>query len=430
MKIAVVGLWHLGLVTAASLTAVGHDVIGVADDAAAASRLHQADLPLFEPGLQEAIQVGVTSGALRFTADPAAVYDADVVWITFDTPVDEHDRADIDAVYDQIQRLFSHFGANALVLISSQLPVGSTRLLEDAYRAAYPSGTATFAFSPENLRLGQAMQSFRHPDRVVAGVRTAADRARVAQLLAPVTEQIEWMGVESAEMTKHALNAWLATSVAFINEIAALCERVGADAGEVSRGLKSDARIGQRAYLRPGAAFAGGTLARDLNFLEHLANEHAVPIEIAPAIRRSNTAHRQWQRRRLEEIVPSLDGRSIALLGLTYKPGTSTLRRSSALELAWWLNQAGARVTAWDPAVKTLPQHFRESIELRPTLEEALAGASAAVVMTEWPELTALQADDVVRLMAQPVLLDASRFLERQLGGDSRIRYLSVGRGQ
>ena len=429
MKVAVVGLWHLGLVTAASLASAGHEVIGL-DDEDTAAALRRGHLPLHEPGLDDLIRDATAQGTLSFAADPGELRDAEIVWVTYDTPIDLDDRADVETVLDRIRSLFPHVGDGALVLISSQLPVGSTRALESSYRALSPKGTVTFAYSPENLRLGQALMSFQQPDRVVVGIRTEAEKGRITHLLAPFTKQIDWMRVESAEMTKHALNSWLAMSIAFINEIATLSERVGADAGEVARGLKSDARIGQRAYLRPGAGFAGGTLARDLTFLTDLAGDQGVPIEIVPAVRRSNDMHRSWPQRRLRDLLPELRGSAIAVLGLTYKPGTSTLRRSSAVELCSWLSNQGARVSAWDPAVTTLPPDLAAGIELRTSPTEALRGASAAVVATEWPDLASIQVEDVLSFMEQPIVLDPGRFLESQLGGDSRIQYLSVGRAE
>ena len=428
MKVAVAGLWHLGLVTAASLASAGHEVIGLVEDADTATTLGRGQLPIHEPGLDEVVREAVAQGRLWFTVDRGGLQDAEIVWVTYDTPIDQEDRADVGAVLERVKSLFPYLSVGALVLISSQMPVGSTHALEGAYRAMFPTGTATFAYSPENLRLGQALASFQQPDRIVVGVRNEDDKERIARLLAPVTNQIEWMRVESAEMTKHALNAWLAMSVAFINEIATLCERIGADAGEVARGLKSDGRIGQRAYLRPGAGFAGGTLARDLTFLTDLARAQGVPIEIAPAVRRSNDMHSSWPQRRLADLFLDLHGVAIAVLGLTYKPGTSTLRRSSAIEFCSWLGQQGARGAAWDPAVTTLPLDLSTAIELRSSPTEALRGASAVLVATEWPELAAIGAEDVLSLMKRPIVLDPGRFLESQLGGDTRIRYFSVGR--
>jgi UDPglucose 6-dehydrogenase len=427
VKIAVVGLWHLGLVTAASLATAGHTVVALADDEATADALQQGVLPLFEPGLDDAIRDAIASGGLRFTSDRAELRDAEVVWITYDTVIDEEDRAAVQQVIDDVRRFFPYLTSTKQVMISSQLPVGSTRALAEEFRATQGGGAASFAYSPENLRLGQALASFQRPDRVVVGVDEELAKRRIADLFAPFTDQIEWMRLESAEMTKHALNAWLATSIAYANEIATLCERVGADATDVARGLKSDPRVGQRAYVRPGAAFAGGTLGRDLLFLAELARNHGVPLEVVPAVRRSNDAHRSWPQRRLQEVFPELGGRSIAILGLTYKPGTSTLRRSSAIELARWLHEQRAGVAGWDPAIAKLPTEIAAIIDLRSSFAEAIRGADAAVISTEWPELTALRAEDVLSHMVSPIVLDPGRFLEGQLRADPRIRYLAVG---
>ncbi|MCC6190925.1 MAG: UDP-glucose/GDP-mannose dehydrogenase family protein, partial [Anaerolineales bacterium] len=293
MNVCVFGLWHLGSVTAACLAAAGHNVTGLDPDPAVVAGLADGCPPLFEPGLEALVRAGLAGGRLRFTSEAAeALAGAEVAWVTDDTPVDDDDRADVDFVVERVTGLFPHLAAGALVLISSQVPVGTTRRLEQAYAAAFPGGSASFAYSPENLRLGGAIKAFREPDRVVAGVRRPADRERVARLLAPFTGRVEWMSVESAEMTKHALNAFLATSVAFINEVAALSEQVGADAKEVERGLKSEARIGPRAYLSPGAAFAGGTLARDVAFLTAIGAERAVPTPLLAGVRASNDAHK------------------------------------------------------------------------------------------------------------------------------------------
>ena len=206
-------------------------------------------------------------------------------------------------------QLFPHLEKGTLVLISSQVPVGTTHKLERSYAEAYPDKAISFAYAPENLRLGRAIEVFTDPDRVVVGLRSTSaesfsnDRDRVVALLQPFTERLEWMSVESAEMTKHALNAFLATSVAFINEVSTLCEQVGADAKEVERGLKSESRIGPRAYLNPGAAFAGGTLARDIAFLEAIGVEHQQPTPLLSGVRASNSNHRNWVRRKLQTLI-------------------------------------------------------------------------------------------------------------------------------
>lgn len=426
--IAVAGLWHLGTVTAACLASAGHDVVAFDYDADTVSGLGQGRLPVFEPGLEDLIRQGTASGRLRLSSDPKDLGAADIVWIAYDTPVDEDDRADVWQARERVEAVFPFVRPGALLLISSQLPVGSTRMLEETYRRLHPSGTATFAYSPENLRLGKAIQAFTRPERVVVGVREESDRARLARLLAPFTARIEWMSVESAEMTKHALNAFLATSIVFANEVAGLCERVGADAREVERGLRSDARIGPGAYLRAGSAFAGGTLARDVSSLTEIGDRENLPTHVLAAVRQSNEAHKAWPRRRLREILGTLRGRSIAVLGLSYKPGTDTLRRSSAVETCRWLREQGASVAAYDPVIRALPPELGAVIDLRPTVEGALRGASAVLVATEWPELAAITADDVVAWMREPVVLDPAGVLGSALGADPRIRYFAVGR--
>ena len=429
MRVCVVGIWHLGAVTAACLASGGHHVVGLDFEPATVQKLQSGRAPLYEPGLDEMLQRGLAAGRLRFSNDAAdALAGADIVWLAYDTPVDEDDRADVDYVIERTDRLFPRLENGALVLISSQLPVGTTRRLEQLFAAAYPRKAISFGYSPENLRLGKAINVFTQPDRVVVGVRCDADRARVAELLRPFTDRVEWMSVESAEMTKHALNGFLATSVAFMNEIAALCEQVGADAKEVERGLKSESRIGPRAYLGPGAAFAGGTLARDLAFLGALGTATRQPTHLLSAVKTSNDEHKHWAHRKLLTLLGELAGKQVAICGLTYKPGTDTLRRSMSVELCASLAEEGAIVKAHDPAVKSLPTELAGCCTLCPTALAALQGAVALVVATEWPEYQSLTADAVVSAMRAPLVIDANRFLLRVLGGDPRIRYVAVGK--
>jgi UDPglucose 6-dehydrogenase len=428
VKVCVVGLWHLGSVTAACLASGGHDVVGYDANAETTSRLQNAEPPIAEPGLPELVSNGIRAGRLRFTSDPAtALKDAEVAWIAYDTPVDDDDKADVDSVIGSVKSLLPQIRRGALVLISSQVPVGSTRALEQAAASAGRSDLS-FAYSPENLRLGKAIEVFTKPDRVVAGVRGETDRERVEELLAPFTNRIEWMSVESAEMTKHALNAFLATSVAFINEIATICEHVGADAKEVERGLKSEKRIGPGAYLGPGGAFAGGTLARDVVFLSDAGRKAGVPTNLISGVKASNDAHRGWAKRRLRELLGDLDGQRIAVWGLTYKPGTDTLRRSSAIELCRSLVEQAAKVSAHDPAVKSLPPDLAASICLAGDPLAAIKGAAALVIMTEWPEYRQIESSAIVDALGGRLVLDANRFLAKQLGEDQRIIYATVGK--
>jgi UDPglucose 6-dehydrogenase len=262
--------------------------------------------------------------------------------------------------------------------------------------------------------LGHAVQDFLQPQRIVVGVRSDRDRQTLTELLSPLTDLIEWMSVEAAEMTKHAINAFLAASVVFANEIASLCESVGVAAKEVERGLKSDRRIGPRAYLAPGAAFSGGTLARDVAFLNGIARESRVPTPLLSAILPSNELHKSWVKRHL----PDLAGVTVAVWGLAYKPGTDTLRRSLAVELCDWMIGEGATVRVHDPLVKELPPHWAGVITRYADPAEALQGAAVLVVATEWPDYRS------VAIPEQLVVLDANRFLTA-----TGPKYFAVGSG-
>jgi UDPglucose 6-dehydrogenase len=423
MKLAVFGLWHLGCVTAACC-AKYFDVVGLDCDDANVKSLQNGKALLFEPGLDDLIQSGLANHRLRFTTDRVdACRDADILWVTFDTPVDDDDRADDELVLNHLRSCVPALPSGALVLISSQLPVGTCHLLEGEFGAQ----GYRFACTPENLRLGKAIEIFTKPDRIIAGCRDERARIQLAELFAPFTTQVIWMRPESAEMTKHAINSFLALSITFINELARLCEHTGADAKEVEHGLKSESRIGPKAYLSPGAAFAGGTLARDVVTCIGLGEKFNESLDLFPAIKRSNDHHRQWALRKLTQRFRTPPAGPIALLGLTYKPGTNTLRRSSAIELARELHTCGFRVAAHDPLVKSLPAEL-SFIMLRADADALTHDAAALVVCTEWPDFR-LRTDwpELIGAMHTPLVIDATRFLLAQLGSLTNLTYLTVG---
>jgi UDPglucose 6-dehydrogenase len=429
--IAVAGLWHLGAVIAACLAEAGHEVTAVDPDSALMERLNEDRPAVDEPGLAELLGRSRRARNLRYAAPGAAIAAAQIVWLAFDTPVDDDDRADVAWVQQQAAQLLESAAPGALVVVSSQLPVGSVAALRTEM-SQRGRGDLRFACVPENLRLGSAIETFRSADRFVAGVWSEVDRDELAPILAPFSDRIEWMSVESAEMTKHALNAFLATSVAFINELAGICEAVGAEASDVARGLKSDRRIGPGAYLSPGDAFAGGTLARDIRFLGELARREDVPADIVTGVATSNTAHRGWARRHLGTLLgsgaePEMTGRTVAVWGLTYKPGTDTLRRSSSVELCHWLASGGATVQAHDPAVRGLPADLAGAVTLVDDPVGAVTGADALVVGTAWPAFRAVPADAIAAAMASPLVLDPAGHLQETLGRAEGIRYLRVG---
>lgn len=424
MKITVLGLWHLGCVTAACC-ARHYEVTGLDFDKENIAHLRTGHAPLSEPGLDDLIAEDIAAGRLQFTEDKTSCSTADVLWVAYDTPVDEDDNADVKFVLERAKKCLPHLRRGSLVILSSQLPVGTCGSLEKEFSA----NGLRFACLPENLRLGKALSIFQQPDRIIAGVRSPADREQIAKLLRPFTENIVWMRPESAEMTKHSLNAFLALSITFMNEVASVCERTGADAREVEQGLKSEKRIGPGAYLSPGGAFAGGTLARDVQTLTAVGEKLGVTPKLIASIKASNDAHKLWADRTLARLLSDVRGKTIAVLGLTYKPGTDTLRRSSAVELCKRLSHSGARVQSFDPAVKcnALTPELASVVGLQPSPAEAVRNADAVVICTEWPEFKSLPWVELTGTMAGRKVIDANRFLAKELQSLPDITYATVG---
>ncbi len=421
MKITVLGLWHLGSVTAACC-AKHFSVVGLDFDVANIAKLNSGQAPLLEPGLNELLAAGLAAKKLSFTTGAKiACENTDILWLTYDTPVNDADESDVEFVLGNLRRALPHLQKDALVLISAQLPVGTCAKLEKEFPQFH------FACSPENLRLGKAIDAFEKAERAVVGIRNDAKKILLEELFKPFAAQIIFMRTESAEMVKHALNSFLALSITFINEVARLCEHTGADAKEVSLGLKSEARIGIKSYLGPGGPFAGGTLARDVVTLTKLADANGEKISVIPAIKQSNDLHRGWAFRRLQSRFGDLRGKKISILGLTYTTNTDTLRRSAAVELCQQLLAAGAKVAAFDPAVKNLPSEL-SSVALGNDISTALTGAEAVAVCTEWPQFRQADWAKIVPQMRSPVFVDANRFLEKELKPIAGVEHLSVGR--
>jgi UDPglucose 6-dehydrogenase len=428
MKVCVLGLWHLGSVTAACLAALGHRVVGLDGDAQRIASLKAGAAPVFEPGLQELLRQGLASGRLRFSATvEEATRAADVLWVACDTPIGEDGEAQPQLVTRQLERVLPALGAGTLVVVSSQLPVGSTRRLQEGADVVRGGESLIWAYVPENLRLGSAVSDFLRPDRIVVGTDSKADHRLLDQLLGPIGAPIEWMSIESAEMTKHALNAFLAVSVTFANEVASICEVVGADGKQVERGLKTDRRIGTGAYLAPGAAFAGGTLARDVAFLSGIARERGVTTPLLSAVLPSNTALRLWAQNTLRTLFADLSRTTIAVWGLTYKAGTDTLRGSPAVELCDWMLRQGVTIRVHDPAVRGLPSHWGAAAERSESPLAAVRGAQALVIAAAWPMYREIGAEQLTEAADHLVVLDANRFLPHLAAAGGRLSYLAVG---
>ncbi|MCK9401157.1 MAG: nucleotide sugar dehydrogenase [Bacteroidales bacterium] len=427
MKVCVQGLWHLGCVTAACLASLGNKIIGLDYDHKVIYDLNNGIPPIFEPGLEDLLKQGIAGDLLKFSdGSEIDLSDIEMLWIAYDTPVNEDDIADVGFVFDQIVKTVKFLPSETTIIISSQMPVGSIKKLEIIADHLFPDKHFGFVYSPENLRLGKALNVFLNPDRIIVGVRRNIDRLRLEILLNPITSNIEWMSVESAEMTKHAINAFLATSIVFMNEIASICELVGADAKEVERGLKSENRIGPKAYLSPGGPFAGGTLARDLVFLNNISSEKKLSTPLLSSILQSNDEHKNWVKRKIQSVCPELTQCSIAIWGLTYKPGTDTLRRSLSVELCYWLIDQGVSIQVHDPVVKELPLELSRSVKKCDNPLDVLAGVQILVIATEWPIYKEIIADNVAKLNSGLIIIDANRFLT-QFASDNRFKYLAVG---
>jgi UDPglucose 6-dehydrogenase len=429
MKVCVYGLWHLGTVTAACLAARGIATVGLAETAAAAGELVAGNAPLFEPGLDALLQQGLQGGVLHFTDDmKSAVSSADLLWVCFDTPVNDDDVADVDYVLDRVRLTFPSLRDGAVVLISSQVPVGSTALLERGFAEVANGRKVLFAYSPENLRLGDAIRVFTEPERIVVGVRSGNARAVIEAVLNPFCETLLWTRVESAEMVKHALNSYLATCVTFTNEIATLCENVSADMSEVEAALRLDPRIGKRAYVRAGAAFGGGTLARDVQFLKAIAMQRNIRVPVLTGVLESNNLHKGWVVRHLRSQLGALAGKKVGVLGLAYKAGTNAIRRSVAIEIIEELVAGGADVTVFDPKVATLPGPLDSAVTVAHSADAVFESGEAVVLATEWPEFRELDYVALVPRMKQALLIDQNAFAANRLAALSGLNYIVAGK--
>ena len=427
MKVAVIGLWHLGCVTAACLTKFGHTVVAYDEDLQLITHLKQGFAPIYEPGLTEIMSTAKNSNALHFTNDPSDLRDPSIIWITYDTTINELGQADVNEVKNRVKKLFSYVKNNALVIISSQIPVGTTQEIMNIFKQNYKDKHLDFIYSPENLRLGKSIELFLHPDRIIMGIRSELNKVIIKNLLQPIADKIIWMSIESAEMTKHAINAFLATSIVFINELATLCEYFGADADSVALGLKTDIRIGAKAYLTPGGAFSGGTLARDINYILQISEKVHFAADFFKAILLSNQRHENWLQKKITENFGELKGKKMAILGLAYKDGTDSLRHSLAINISLWLSSQGVIVNAYDPTIKSLAPELEKIIYLQPDIDSALDKVDAIILGTECPEFMDIQIEQLATDLRKPCIFDTSGFLSKQLEGKKAIKYFRVG---
>jgi UDPglucose 6-dehydrogenase len=427
--VCVIGIWHLGAVNAVGFAEKGYKVVGLEFDKKKATSLQKGKPPLFEPGLESLMRQHLNGGSLRFETDPQAVANADYVVIAYDSPVNEQDEVDITPVVEAAVLIAPYLQANTPVIITSQLPLGSSEVIESRITTLNPAWNSGVVYTPENLRLGAAIPRFLAPDMLVLGAnRPSALRSALALYLPFETEKLP-MDLRSSEMVKHALNTFLATSITFINEMAALADRLGADAVAVGRALKLDKRIGAKALMMPGLGFSGGTLARDVIQLRKFARQHRVKADLLDAILDVNQRTFEEVLVKLRKALGNLAGKRIGILGLTYKAGTSTVRRSPAIKLISMLSKARAICIGYDPkADRKEMEQYKHLFERAKNIRDLVKDADALVLVTEWPEFKDLPYQALARLMKVAVMIDSKNYLDPDVLSQAGFNYQGFGR--
>lgn len=431
IKVCIIGVWHLGAVYSACLADLGYQVTGVDPDKNRVNDLKNGVPPVFEPGLKELLTSNIQSGRLQYATDAGeGLKGCAYVIVTFDTPVDDNDDVDLSPVLDACREISSKLENGIILIIASQVPVGTCDYIKSMIKQSNPLLQFDIAYCPENLRLGKAIEYFKKPDRIVIGADRSETLDKLEAFFSVVQAPRLRMDIRTAEMTKHALNAFMATSISFANELANICDEVGADAMKIAEALKSDMRIGPGVPLYPGLAFAGGTLARDMKILERLGKRYGYETPLFTGVLEVNRRQNKLVIKKLRRIYGSVEGLTIGVLGLTYKAGTSTLRRSAALEIIKDLTVNGAAVRAYDPKAAPEELSLHKSFEFLPDPYAVAKGANALVILTEWPEFTKLDFDLIKETMKKPVIIDGKNLLDSQGLIDKGFTYSGVGRGK
>ncbi len=434
MKITVIGTGYVGLVVGACLSETGNEVICADVDKAKIDGLKQNILPIYEPGLEEYVERNQAAGRLAFTTDvPAAIKDAEVIFIAVGTPPDEDGSADLKYVLAVAESIGRHAEREVVVVTKSTVPVGTA---EKVAAVIQPLAKVPFHMcsNPEFLKEGAAVDDFMKPDRVVIGVASDFARDRMGELYSPFVrtgKPVIFMDIPSAEMTKYAANAMLATRISFMNEIANLCEQVGANVDLVRKGIGSDSRIGP-AFLFPGPGYGGSCFPKDVQALMRTSEERGTPMGILRAVEDANSRqkHRLFQKTQ-EALGGQVKGKRIALWGLAFKANTDDMRESPALVLIEDLLAAGATVVAHDPAAMHETQRrIGDRITYAKSSHEAASGADALVVVTEWNEY---RFPDFARLkgeLKQPIVVDGRNLYDPAKMQALGFTYRSIGRGR
>lgn len=433
MHLAMIGAGYVGLVSSACFADFGHHVICVDRDADKIADLNRGLMPIYEPGLHDLVTGNVRAGRLSFATDlEAAVAGADVAFIAVGTPSRRGDgHADLTFVYDAARAVAGVLRPDAVVATKSTVPVGTGDEIERILRSLRPDAQFFVVSNPEFLREGAAIYDFKHPDRIVIGTDDPRARALMADVYRPLylnAPPILYVGRREAELIKYASNAFLATKITFINEIADLCERVGADIQQVARGIGLDNRIGAK-FLHAGPGFGGSCLPKDTAALIKTAREAGAPLSIVETVVAVNDARKRAMADRVAAAMGGdLRGRTVAVLGLSFKPNTDDMREAPSIPLITALKDRGASVRAYDPAGMARAGQFLPDIVYCPDAYDCARNADAVVIVTEWEEFRALDLVKLKKLLRRPLIVDLRNIYPPEQMANLGFTYVSIGR--
>ena len=432
MRVTMIGAGYVGLVSGACFADFGHQVTCIDKDAAKIAALNRGEIPIFEPGLSELVQSNVRQGRLEFTAEISRVSDADAVFIAVGTPSRRGDgHADLSFVYQAVGEIAPLLRGAAVVVTKSTVPVGTGDEIEIILREKRPEDDIQVVSNPEFLREGAAIQDFKHPDRIVVGSDDDNARKVLAEIYRPLylnEPPIIYVSRRTAELIKYASNAFLATKITFINEMADLCEQVGADVQEVARGMGLDNRIGAK-FLHAGPGFGGSCFPKDTSALIRTAHDHGVPLRLVETVSAVNEQRKRAMARKVVQALGgSVRGKTVAVLGLTFKPNTDDTRDSPAIPLITALHDLGAAVRGYDPAGMEQAKPLLPDVHYCQSAYSAAEGADAVVIATEWEQFRALDLGRLKKVMTQPVIVDLRNIYRSDEMRRAAFRYIPVGR--
>lgn len=411
MRVAMIGTGYVGLVSGACFADFGHDVVCVDKDKAKIAALMRGEMPIYEPGLNDMVAANARAGRLKFTTElGGAVAEADAVFIAVGTPSRRGDGfADLSFVYDAAREIAQSLDGFTVVITKSTVPVGTGDEVERIISEVRADAQCSVVSNPEFLREGAAIQDFKHPDRIVIGTMDAQAREVMTELYRPLylnRSPIIFTGRRTAELIKYAANAFLATKITFINEIADLAEKVGADVQEIARGIGLDNRIGAK-FLHAGPGYGGSCFPKDTLALIKTAQDYAAPLRIVEAVAAVNDSRKRAMARKvLTALGGELRGKTVAVLGLTFKPNTDDMREAPSIPLITALQDMGAKVRAYDPVGMEQARRVLGNVAFCNDAYSCAEGASALVIVTEWEQFRALDFDRLKTVMTQPVLVD------------------------